>query len=226
MHPLLSLSVLLGAIAVLPGTIVAQELPPAQPSLSQPAYPTCQPPNRGEYLLLLPSRTPESQDRIRRSLPKEATQAVCNYLNEPVTRVGGFTTIDSANAWAKYLKETVGVTAVVARPSDAATTPPTQPGATLSPGATAFNPQLLSSGYAVLVDFFSKPEVAAEVQQATNSSVGLAAYRQRPYLLAIYTPDQTAATATLQTLTDRGLRAMVVDSRGVTLLRSAVVLSR
>jgi hypothetical protein len=230
MYLVSSLTAMLAVTVALPGAIMAQELPPAQPALGQPAaYPTCLPPSRGEYLLLLPSRTPESQERIRRSLPKEATQAVCNYLNEPVTRVGGFTTIDSANAWAKYLKATLGVTAVVARPAEATATPPVAapPSGTIAATSpNTFNPQPLNGGYAVLVDFFSNPEVAAQVQQATNSSVGLVSYRQRPYLLALYTPDQGTANAAAQSLLGRGLRTMVVDGSRVTLLRSTVVLNR
>ena len=229
MHPTPLLAAFLLTTIALPTAVAAQELPPAQPDLGQPAYPNCQPPSRGEYLLLLPSKTPDSQERIRRSLPKEATQAVCSYLNEPVTRVGGFTTSDSANAWAKYLKATLGATAVVVRPAEVAATPPPSspsPGTSAATSSSGFNPQPLSGGYAVLVDFFSKPEVAAQVQQATNSSVGLVSYRQRPYLLAIYTPDQGTANSAAQSLLNRGLRTIVVDSRRVTLLRSAVVLGR
>jgi len=224
MHPAAySIALLLAATPV-----VAQELPPAQPAPS-PTYANCQPPSRTEYLLLLPSRTPESQERIRRSLPKEATQAVCSYLNDPVTRVGGFTTIDNANAWAKYLKDTLGVTAAVVKPGDVtpSASPNPNPSSNPAPVSTnTFNPQSLGGGYAVLVDFNSQPEVATQVQQATNGTVGLVAYRQRPYLLAIYTADQAAASVIQKNLNDRGLRAFVADSRQVTLLRSAVVLSQ
>jgi hypothetical protein len=73
-----------------------------------------------------------------------------------------------------------------------------------------------------LVDYFSKPELATQVQQLVGKEIGLAAYRQRPYLLAVHTSDQNLANSTLQALTDRGFWAMVVDSRRVTLLRQAV----
>jgi hypothetical protein len=73
-----------------------------------------------------------------------------------------------------------------------------------------------------LVDYFSRPELATQVQQLVGKEIGLAAYRQRPYLLAVHTNDQSLANSTLQALTDRGLWAMVVDSRRVTLLRQAI----
>ncbi|MBD2019050.1 hypothetical protein H6F43_02465, partial [Leptolyngbya sp. FACHB-36] len=159
--------------------------------------------------------------------------------------------VDSASAWAKYLTDTAGLSAFVARPSDAPppisaappqmpTTPqaPSQaPSASAPPQPTAapqqtaartssrYNPQPLGAGFAVLVDFFSRPELAGQIQQILGKDVGLVSYGQRPYLLAIYTGDQTTANSILQTLTDRGFWTMVVDSRRVTLLRPAVSLT-
>ncbi len=77
----------------------------------------------------------------------------------------------------------------------------------------------------MLVDYFSQPELATRVHQLIGKDIGLAAYRQRPYLLAIYTSDQRLANSTLQSLTDRGFWAMVVDSRRVTLLRRVIDVS-
>ena len=198
---------------------------------TQASYANCQPPSPGEYLLLVVSKTIDSQEQVRRALPPSATVTVCNYLSDVVTRVGGFTTAESANAWATYMKESIGLSAFVARPSEVATQPspaptqasaPTTTSVVRSPGAIAYNPQLLGGGYAVLVDYFSRPELATQVRQLVGKDIGLASYRQRPYLLAIHTTDQSLANATLQTLTDRGFWAMVVDSRRVTLLRQAI----
>jgi hypothetical protein len=72
------------------------------------------------------------------------------------------------------------------------------------------------------VDYFSKPALATQVQQLVGKDIGLASYRQRPYLLAVYTTDQSLANSTLQALTERGFWAMVVDSRRVTLLRQTI----
>lgn len=201
---------------------------PSNPTLS--TYPACQPPAPGEYLLLVASKTADSQEQVRRSLPPGTPSVVCSYLNEVVVRVGGFLSLDLADAWAKYLSETIGVSAFIARPAGVAQVP-TPPTASLPPTGAAtdgstFNPQPLGNGFAVLVDFFSRPELAAQVQQAIGRNIGLATYRQRPYLLAIYTTDQTAANATLQALSDRGFWTMIVDSRRVTLLRQTIDVQR
>jgi hypothetical protein len=109
----------------------AQMPPPALPGdtpAGQPAYPACQPPSPGEYLLLVVSKTPEAQQKVRQVLPASAKATLCNYLDDVVTRVSGFSTVDTANAWVKYLNESAGLVAFVARPTEtAAATPPTPP---------------------------------------------------------------------------------------------------
>lgn len=214
--------------------IASAQIPPAPPALDTPAqagYADCQPPGTGEYLLLVLSKTPESQEQVRRTLPPSAMVTVCNYLSDVVTRVGGFMAAETANAWAKYMKESIGLSAFVARPSEVATqrspapaqtTPATTSAARSPQSSLTYNPKLLGGGYAVLVDYFSRPELATRVQQLVGKEIGLASYRQRPYLLAVHTTDQSLANATLQALTDRGFWAMVVDSRRVTLLRQAI----
>ena len=227
-------------------TIVASataQVPPAPPLLETPSaqanYADCQPPSPGEYLLLVVSKTAESQEQVRRTVPPNTTVTVCHYLSDVVTRVGGFTTADTANAWAKYMQESIGLSAFVARPSEVAAQPaptstqispaPTTTKTGRSPAQTpqvqparGYNPQVLGGGYAVLVDYFSKPELATQVQQLVGKEIGLVSYRQRPFLLAVHTNDQSVANSTLQALTDRGFWAMVVDSRRVTLLRQAI----
>jgi hypothetical protein len=76
------------------------------------------------------------------------------------------------------------------------------------------------------VDYFNQPELAAQVQQTLEQSVGLASYGQRPYLLATYTDNLAQAEVALQTLSDRGFWVMVVDSRRVTVLRQAVAVPK
>ncbi|WP_421657618.1 hypothetical protein [Leptothermofonsia sp. ETS-13] len=239
---------------------IAQISPPPFPSdapAQTPAYPTCQPPNPGEYILLIKSGTPEVQDKARRTLPASARFTVCNYLDDVVTRVSGFTTVDTANAWVRYLNESAGLSAFVARLRETSTaegqaiapTPSSEPSVTpplaspRSPAApvssqvpvqtaavsrppTAFNPKPLGAGYAVLVNYFNRPELALKVQQLIGNEIGLVSYGQRPYLLAVHTADQASANAILQKLTDRGFWAMVVDSRRVTLLRQTVNLQQ
>jgi hypothetical protein len=187
------------------------------------SYSPCQPPKSGEYLLLIVSKTPEIQTKVRSVLPNNADAAVCNYFDNVVTRVSGFSSVEAANSWAQYFTQTVGLQAFVARTAQTAIARPTAPTALPSnaPNAT-YNPQPLGTGYAVLVSYFDRPELAGQVQQALSKEVGLVSYGQRPYLLAIQTPDQAIANSTLQKLSDRGFWAMVVDSRRVTLLKSAV----
>lgn len=97
-------------------------------------------------------------------------------------------------------------------------TTPTSPA-----GPVAYAPRVLGTGYAVLVNYKNRTEVAGEIRKLTGRDVGLVSYEQRPYLLANYTPNQGTATATLKTLSDRGYTAVLVDSRKVVLLRAAVV---
>jgi hypothetical protein len=179
---------------------------------------------------------------MQQLLPPNTAVTTCSYLDDTVTRVGGFRTVERANAWAKYVTETTGFAAFVARPAEApqeATAPTTAPSSTPAkppkpttpPVAIAkpvepagYNPKPLGAGYAVLVDYQNQPEMAAKVRQALGKEIGLVSYGQRPYLLATYTPDSTAANTALQLLSDRGFWATLVDSRRVVLLRRAVAL--
>ncbi|QLE56816.1 hypothetical protein [Nostoc sp. TCL26-01] len=187
---------------------------------AQSGVPACQPPTAGEYLLLVVSPTAENQKQLRNALPNEIKTTTCQYLSDTVTRIGGFKRIDDANRWARYINNIVGLSAIIT----------TRPGETQSPPqaqqppvpTVAYNPQALGEGYAVLVDYFNRPELLTSVQQAVGGNVGLASYGQRPYLLAVYTTNQQEAYRTLQRLNERGFFAVLVDSRKVILLRSVV----
>lgn len=204
----------------------------------------CQSPGTGEYLLLVVTRTPDSQTQVRQLLPPNTSVATCSYQNDTVTRVGGFRTVERANAWARYITDTTGLAAYVARPAEipagpspvsgtpspspttppAAGTKPPEPVKTAPNAATGYNPKPLGPGYAVLVDYLNQPELATKVQQVLGRPVGVVSYGQRPYLLALYTTDQNAASVTLQTLSERGFWTTLVDSRRVILLRQSVAL--
>jgi hypothetical protein len=174
----------------------------------------------------------DKQAQLKRVLPATADLTVCDYQNQVVTRVSGFSSLEIANAWAQYLKEVSGFNATVARPVEVqATRPPAseiqaQPASqNPNPNNLAYSPRPLGSGYAVLVDYFNQPEMAAQVRQQLRQDVGLVAYGQKPYLLAGYSTNQATANATLQTLSDRGFWVMLVDSRRVVLLKPTVTLS-
>ncbi|WP_066384793.1 MULTISPECIES: hypothetical protein [unclassified Anabaena] len=181
---------------------------------AQTSLPVCQPPKVGEYLLLVVSPTTENQQQLRNALPNEIKTTTCRYLSDTVTRIGGFSKIDDANRWARYINMIVGLSAIITtRPGEvAAQTTTTVP----------FNPQRLGQGFAVLVDYFNRPELANSVQQVVGGNVGLASFGQKPYLLAVYTTNQQEAYNTLQKLNDRGFIAVLVDSSKVMLLRSVV----
>jgi hypothetical protein len=211
----------------------------------------CQPPNATEYLLLAVVPNADAQARVTALLPASSPATNCDYLGEAVLRVGGFATQESANAWASYVATQAKVSAFVAKPSTPGqapgltplppaappVAPPAQPAppsllppnpgtspATIVPtpaSASQFNPQPLGSGYAVLVNYYNKPELATQVRQ-TAGQVGLVSYGQKPYLLASFTSDQSAANVLLQALTDKGMWAMVVDGRRVVLLKPSV----
>lgn len=219
-------SVLILAIAGLIGSINSVT--------AQQNIPVCQPPNPGEYLLLVVSPTANSQTQLRKALPNEIPAITCQYLNDTVTRIGGFNRIDDANRWARYINNIVGLSAIIAtRPAgtNTAQSPSSAPvPASILPPASAavptptisFNPRVLGDGYAVLVDYFNRPELANSVQQVIGGNIGFASYGQRPYLLAVHTGNQQEAYNTLQKLNERGFFAVLVDSSKVMLLRSSV----
>jgi len=176
-------------------------------AVAQSTPPDCQPPRTGEYLVLVRSPTPEAQEKLRRALLSNTNTIVCRYLNETVTRTGTFTQLDNANSQVQSIRS-LGVAAFVVR------SPSTNPQA-----STVTDPQPLGAGYAVLVEYFNRPETAAQVQQFLGTDVGLTSYVQRPYLLALHTSDQNKATETLKRLSDQGFYALLVNSRQVTLIR-------
>jgi hypothetical protein len=173
----------------------------------------CQPPQKGEYILLVLSQTQQSQAQVQRALPANTQATVCKYFEDTVTRIAGFSQLEDASSWARYVKDIVGLRAVVVRPTQAQAT---------AANSSSYNPLPLGNGYAVLVDYFNQPEIASQIRQLIGGDVGLVSYGQRPYLLAVYTTSEGAANLTLQRLSDRGFWAMVVDSRRVTLLKQTV----
>ena len=220
----------------------------AQSSMAQTlraqTLPTCPPPRENQFLLLVLNQRSDTQTQLKQLLPTSAVLTPCDYLSNSVVRVEGFSSADIANAWAKYINDRIGLQAFVARSANSAivTTPalaqpqvpslaptegtPTEgtstEGAPRPTPATSYNPQPLGTGYAVLVNYFNRPEAAADVGQITSGAVGLVAYNQHPYLLAIYTNSETTAAEVLRTLSDRGFTAVMVDSRRVMLLKQNV----
>lgn len=181
--------------------------------------PTCQAPKMGEYLLLVVSPTQDNQNQLKRILPTKIKTNTCKYLQDTVTRIGGFKKIDDANRWARYIKDSAGLSAIITtRPT--ATPTPTQAGTRAS--TVSYKPRRLGEGYAVLVDYYNRPQLASDVRKAVRGDVGFVSYGRRPYLLANYTSNQKEAYQTLEELSRRGFFAIIVDSEKVMLLRSVV----
>lgn len=112
-------------VRAVPGTVVALVALAIAPGLSgraiaQETYPDCQPPDAGEYLLLVQGDVDTAATQIQDALPEEVDVTVCNYLDSVITRVGGFTDADTAATWAQYLSDVGGLSAYVARPPEPA----------------------------------------------------------------------------------------------------------
>jgi hypothetical protein len=194
----------------------------AQPS---PAQTACEPPKPGEYLLLIVSETAEKRAIARDALPDDIESEVCRYIDDVVTRVGGFEDLPIAEDWAAYFEDTAGLSAYVIEPDAAADPrPPARRVVRRSPPSSRYDPEPLGSGYAVLVDYFNRPEIAAQVERAIGKRIALVSYGQRPYLLVEYGPEADDIIDTFETLNDRGFWPLVVDSSRVTILRSGLVL--
>ena len=182
----------------------------------------CQSPPSNEYLLVIVTETQANQDIVRRSLPPDITIDVCQYLDQTVSTIRGFDDKDVASDWARYIQDIVGLRAYVVKPGEE-TRPSNEPLA--APPEIGFNPQPLGRGYAVLVDYNNRPEMALQLQRNLGRTVGLVAYGQKPFLLVTYTEDPEAAETSLFNLSDRGFLVFVVDSSRVTLISPRIKLT-
>ncbi|MFM7408600.1 MAG: hypothetical protein ACKO3K_18575 [Cuspidothrix sp.] len=188
------------------------------PAVAQQNIPNCQAPAIGEYLLLVISPSVDNQKQLRSALPTEIKTVVCKYNNQTVTRIGGFKKADDANRWARYIQNIVGLSGIITTRS----APQTTPAQKVPKSQITYNPKILGEGYAILVDYFNRPEMVNSLQQAVGGDVGFVSYGQRPYLLAVYTTNQKEAYNTLKKLSESGFVAILADSRKVVLLRSII----
>jgi hypothetical protein len=206
----------------------------ATPAAAQSRLPTCPPPSAEEFLLLVRGETEAERNKIASILPAENTVLVCQYQNETLVRAGGFTSLETVNAWATYMTTVEGFESFVSRAANPGTVPTANQGnpagsaagtaqntANSQPSGVAYQPQQLPAGYAVLVDYGTSPEVAATVQQLVRP-VGVAVYQQKAYLLAAYTSDASSAETTLQRLNNAQMNAILVDAQSVVRLSAEV----
>ena len=202
-------------------------------TLAQSSLADCQTPQSNEYILLVLTQTPETQQQVRRAFPETAKLEVCRYGENVVTRIGGFSRFESANSWGKYIKDNLDLLTIV-QPANYTQTPPpqlpsnvvNQPPQTSITQAPSGNPeynlQALGRGYGVLVDYFSNPDIAYQIKNSLGRNIGLVSYFARPYLLISYTQSETEANATARNLSQRGFSAAVVDSSRVTVLTTNI----
>lgn len=211
-------------------------------ALAQSRESTCEPPAAGEYLLFVITDTRQSQRLLQQSLPSKTRTIVCNYLDNMVTRVSGFSSLEVAQDWVRYINDITGLSAFVVEPTTTAEFVVDKPLPDSRPPAPtpqinreedrkpqpprenlpAFNPRLLGRGYAVLVDYGNQPEIATQLQQLLGKQIGLVSFGQRPYLLALYTSNERNANNIFRLLSDRGFLVMLVNGNQVTLLRPQV----
>ena len=231
-------------VLALSGVPAAMAQPVGIPAAGNGIIGDCQPPSASEFLLFATARTLEAQALLRSKAPTDATTTVCRYQGEMVMRVAGFASEPSAAAWGQYLIRTTGIPTTIVRPIPvvAAITPVTSGvtsgittdvapkitaivsgagagsvGKRFSPGV--YKPQALSSGYAVLVNYNNRPDVAVQLGQALSQDVGVAVYGERPYLFVTQTGEMSAANALVKLLNDRGFLALRVEAKSVVLLR-------
>lgn len=230
-----ALSLGIVAVALSNQHVKASELPP------------CPPPAANEYLLLVRGSSEPERTRVQELLPSNTTVLVCDYLDDAVVRAGGFTSLETANAWAQYMTEVEELQAFVARPAlpapqaNGPTPPPSdltgpapapQPLEAQAPTAPAavpnnrFTPYPLGAGYAVLVNHQNQPEVAFAIQRQVGQAVGLAVYRQRAYVLIAHSQEGQGAISTLEVLKSRDIPGFIVDSREVVMLTPAITTRR
>ena len=173
--------------------------------------PECEPPQPGEFLLLVRRASSEMENKLYTALPQNVSAEPCRYVGESVMRLEGFPSLNIAKAWADYVRDRTGLQAyAIESPSARA--------------AAAFQPTALGSSYAVLVNYFDDPTVARELRDFLQRDVGLASYADQPYLLASNGGDSKAAGELMRRLSDRGFTSMVVDGRQVMVLRQAIAL--
>lgn len=211
-----------GLGACLTGFVLGSAAGTAQ---AQSALPVCPPPSVQEFLVLVRGSSESERSRAAAVLPVESTVLICQYLDEVVVRGGGFVSLETANAWASYMNTVEGFESFVLRPASPSANPPGNPPPGNQPvasrGGDGYQPQRLEAGYAVLVDYGNRPEIATSVSQLVRP-VGLAVYQQKPYLLAEFASDPAIAAATLQRLSDANLSAVLVDAQQVVRLTTNV----
>ncbi|WP_024545395.1 hypothetical protein [Picosynechococcus sp. NKBG15041c] len=224
--------------AVFMGSAVA--IASGTPVVAQRGLSLCQPPQTGEFLVLVftpsqPLQT-EVRNQVTQTLPDQQAIA-CEYNGNVLSRVGGFTTLEAATQWSEYFGEAVGLPLMVITPTDsdlsaAAVLPPNGmpaaaqanpvPPSVVAATPASFQPRPLQGGFGLLVDYGSDWAIATRLKALTNQAVGLVVYGGRGYLLAAQTEDATQLTELLNRLNQNGLGAIAVPADQLILLKADI----
>jgi hypothetical protein len=183
--------------------------------LAQNVVPECQPPNAGEYLVLVLAENQTSQDQVRNLVPPQLIFTICRYRGDIVTRIGNFRRLEDAERWGKYWQNVLNLPTVIARISASSD-------GNVSRNYPPYNPQVLPQGYVVLVNYNNQPEIASQLRRILNQDIGLVSYRSLPYLLASQHSTHEEAKSVLQNLNNRGFWVIIVNSQDVILLTPVV----
>lgn len=165
--------------------------------------------------MLISTPTPESQQVAIARLPADIDIGLCRYIDRVVARVGGFTDRSLADDWRRYVEDIIRLPAYVVEGGPSLLPNPGQPG----------TPTVLGAGYAVLVDYSQRPEIAAELQRLLARDIGLVLYGGKNFLLVTYTQNVGDAAESLKRVSDRGFFTFLVDSSRVTLINPRFRLS-
>ncbi|HEY9690267.1 MAG TPA: hypothetical protein V6D46_09770, partial [Coleofasciculaceae cyanobacterium] len=73
--------------------------------------PECEPPQPGEFLLLVRRASSEMENKLYTALPQNVSAEPCRYVGESVMRLEGFPSLNIAKAWADYVRDRTGLQA-------------------------------------------------------------------------------------------------------------------
>jgi len=168
----------------------------------------CRPPNPGEYMVLVQTPDLSSQQLVfQYLLPTNQTAQICQYNNQTVTQIGNLANAQVSRRWSQFITENTNLQALMIDPYSG------QWGGFPVNGNSTL--PSVSSGFAVLVNANNQPDTARQLQILLRTYIPWVNFQGSPYLLALQSENQEEATAILQSLSDRGFLAILVDARQV-----------
>lgn len=140
---------------------------------------SCNPPQSGEYLVLIQNPTAEIQAQINSFLPKNSQSSFCRYLNDDVLRVSGFRDVENASNWAQFVQNNLKTSTYVIAPVMAPYTGANSSNISPLPSGVIPNLQPLNPIPSVVVPSFQPTIVNPQLGMGLNSQPSLAFNPQR-----------------------------------------------